>query len=87
MATPPLEDVPLPLQNTRLAFYQLGQRVNLALHTQIGDSARLEEQSHAAMRLLDAVHQVSGSLLHLLRELINHCPPFSTRQLYLHQSA
>jgi hypothetical protein len=53
---PPL--VPLPLETIRIAFFQLGDRVRAALHTQIGDCLRLQEQSSGVLRLLEAIHQV-----------------------------
>jgi hypothetical protein len=50
--------VPLHLETVQIAFMQLGDRVNAALHTQIGDRLRLQEQSSGVLRMLDAIHQV-----------------------------
>ena len=50
--------IPLPLETIRIAFVQLGDRVNAALHTQIGDRLRLQEQHGGVLRLLEAIQQV-----------------------------
>lgn len=51
--------VPRPLETIRQAYHELGRRVDVALHTQIGDHARLDEQRRAAMSLMASVEQVS----------------------------
>ncbi|KAJ6605986.1 hypothetical protein B0H10DRAFT_1886486, partial [Mycena sp. CBHHK59/15] len=57
MAEPDPLLVPLPLETIRIAFLQLGDRVNAALRTQIGDRVRIQEQHGAVLRLLEAIHQ------------------------------
>jgi hypothetical protein len=37
---------------------QLGDHVNAALHSQIGDHLHLQEQSSGVLHMLDAIHQV-----------------------------
>ncbi|KAF7358806.1 Integrase catalytic domain-containing protein [Mycena sanguinolenta] len=59
MADPEPELVPLRLESIRIAFFQLGDRVNGALHTQIGDRLRLQEQNSGVLRLLAAIHEHS----------------------------
>ncbi|KAJ6449089.1 hypothetical protein DFH09DRAFT_1352771 [Mycena vulgaris] len=51
------ELVPLPLETIRVAFFQLTDRVNAALHTQIGDRLRLQEQNGGVLRLLQSIQQ------------------------------
>ncbi|KAJ7070526.1 hypothetical protein C8F01DRAFT_382382 [Mycena amicta] len=51
------ELIPLRLESIRIAFRQLGQRVDRALHTQIGDRARLHEQNSSVFVFLQAVQQ------------------------------
>jgi hypothetical protein len=53
-----LQLVPLRLETIRIGFHQLGDRVNAALHTQIGDRLRLQEQHRGVLRLLEAIQQV-----------------------------
>lgn len=48
----------LPLTTLRQAYYELGRRVDIALHTQIGDHARLNEQKNEVMRLVASIEQV-----------------------------
>ncbi|KAJ6605746.1 hypothetical protein B0H10DRAFT_2440176 [Mycena sp. CBHHK59/15] len=57
MADPDPLLVPLPLGPIRIAFLQLGDRVNAALRTQIGDRVRIQEQHGAVLQLLEAIHQ------------------------------
>ncbi|KAJ7740477.1 hypothetical protein DFH07DRAFT_751592 [Mycena maculata] len=55
MADPEL--VPLPLETIRIAFFQLTDRVNTALRTQIGDRLCLQEQNGGVLRLLQSIQQ------------------------------
>jgi hypothetical protein len=55
-------DVPqeaMQMQNIRLAFEDLGTRVNQALRTQIGDAARLNAHRDECLRLSIHIHAVS----------------------------
>ncbi|KAJ7017241.1 hypothetical protein C8F04DRAFT_923419, partial [Mycena alexandri] len=45
------------LETIRIVFMQLGERVNAALHTQIGDRLRLQEQHGGVLRMLEAIQQ------------------------------
>ncbi|KAJ7355297.1 hypothetical protein DFH08DRAFT_653173, partial [Mycena albidolilacea] len=47
------------LETIRIAYLQLGDRVTAALHTQIGDRLRLQEQHSGVLQMLDAIHQHS----------------------------
>ncbi|KAF7335038.1 Integrase catalytic domain-containing protein [Mycena venus] len=58
-----LQLVPLRLESIRIAFFQLGDRVNAALHTQIGDRLRLQEQNSGVLRLLEAIHQKHADVI------------------------
>jgi hypothetical protein len=58
MADDRLVLIPLHLETIQIGFMQLGNRVNDALHTQIGDRLCLQEQSSGVLRMLDAIHQV-----------------------------
>ncbi|KAJ7657962.1 hypothetical protein B0H17DRAFT_1213354 [Mycena rosella] len=51
------ELVPLPLETICIAFSQLGDRVNAALRTQIGDQLRLQEQHGGVLQLQEAIQQ------------------------------
>ncbi|KAJ7772766.1 hypothetical protein B0H14DRAFT_3589988 [Mycena olivaceomarginata] len=62
--------IPLRLETIRIAFMQLGDRVNAALHTQIGDRLRLQEQSSGVLRMLDAIHQHSDMIPVSEREIM-----------------
>lgn len=46
------------LETIRLAYEELGRRVNIALRSQVGDSARLEEQHQAVNRFLSTISDV-----------------------------
>ncbi|KAJ6540378.1 hypothetical protein B0H19DRAFT_1268968 [Mycena capillaripes] len=59
MASDESQLVPLRLETIRIAYFQLGDRVNAALHTQIGDRLRLQEQNGGVLRLLEAIQQHS----------------------------
>jgi hypothetical protein len=48
----------LALHTIRLAYRELGSRVNRAIHTQVGDEARLNEQAGDAHRLMTALEMV-----------------------------
>jgi hypothetical protein len=48
----------LALHTIRLAYRELGSRVNRAIHTQVGDEARLNEQAGDAHRLMTALELV-----------------------------
>jgi hypothetical protein len=48
----------LALHTLRLAYRELGSRVNRAIHTQVGDEARLNEQTGDAHRLITALQLV-----------------------------
>ena len=48
----------LALHTIRLAYKELGSRVNRAIHTQVGDEARLNEQAGDAHRLMAALELV-----------------------------
>ncbi|KAJ6552901.1 hypothetical protein B0H19DRAFT_899411, partial [Mycena capillaripes] len=45
------------LETICIAFMQLGDRVNAALRTQIGDRVRLHEQNSGVLRMLEAIQQ------------------------------
>ncbi|KAJ7677151.1 hypothetical protein B0H17DRAFT_945306 [Mycena rosella] len=51
--------IPLRLETIRIAFMQLGDRVNTALQMQIGDRLRLQEQNSGVLRTLEAIQQHS----------------------------
>ena len=76
MADPEPELVPLRLESIRIAFFQLGDRVNGALHTQIGDRLCLQEQNSGVLRLLAAIHQVRDLSMfcwrNVLKSLFQH---------------
>jgi hypothetical protein len=59
----PPDLIPLPLNNIRMAYHQLGHRVLVALRTQLGDSARLQEHANECYQLLSMVEQVRASNL------------------------
>ena len=61
MAEPPLL-VPIPLETIRWAYHELRHSVNRDLLTQVGDSARLEEQKCECLNLLCLVQQVCPHL-------------------------
>jgi len=52
----------LPQQNIHAAFEALGERVNSALRTQIGDAARLNAHQDDCLRLYSTVGQVSSHM-------------------------
>ncbi|KAJ7510791.1 hypothetical protein B0H11DRAFT_1900155 [Mycena galericulata] len=54
------ELVPLPLETICIGFFQLSDRVNAALRTQIGDRLRLQEQNSRVLHLLEAIQQHAG---------------------------
>ncbi|KAJ7818066.1 hypothetical protein B0H14DRAFT_3474124 [Mycena olivaceomarginata] len=70
MADEGLVLVPLRLETVRIAFMQLGDRMNAALHTQIGDRLRLQEQSSGVLHMLDAIHQHSDVIPASEREIM-----------------
>ncbi|KAJ6627693.1 hypothetical protein B0H10DRAFT_2210209 [Mycena sp. CBHHK59/15] len=51
--------IPLRLETIRIAFMQLGDRVNAALRTQIGDRLRIQEQNGGVLWMLEAIQQHS----------------------------
>ncbi|KAJ7769546.1 hypothetical protein B0H14DRAFT_3509459 [Mycena olivaceomarginata] len=51
--------IPLRLETICIAFMQLGDCVNAALRTQIGDRVRLQEQNGGVLRMLEAIQQHS----------------------------
>lgn len=51
------------LNNFRVAYQVLDDRVRGALHTQLGDAARLGEQRDQALGFLQAAEQVSPPFL------------------------
>ena len=55
-----MPDLPtsLALHTIRLAYRELGSRVNRAIHIQIGDEARLNEQAGEAHRFMTALQLV-----------------------------
>lgn len=55
--------IPLRLETIRIAFMQLGDRVNAALRTQIGDRLRLQEHNGSVLRMLEAIQQVCLQLI------------------------
>lgn len=57
--------VPRPLETIRQAYHELGRRVDVALHTQIGDHARLDEQRRQALSLMASIEQASFFSLNL----------------------
>jgi hypothetical protein len=58
--------VPQPLETICQAYHELGQQVDVALHTQIGVHARLDEQRRQALSLMASIEQASFFSLHLL---------------------
>lgn len=54
------EEIPVPLYTIRTAVTELGHRVSLALRTQLGDRARLQNERTHCQRLLSLVSQVRG---------------------------
>ena len=46
------------LNNIRAAFYELEDRVHIALHTQLGDAYCLEKQRDEVLKLAAAASQV-----------------------------
>jgi hypothetical protein len=55
-----------PLSNLRAAYAVLETRVNLALRTQLGDTAQLRLQRDEAFRLLEAAEPVSRHICQLM---------------------
>ena len=51
--------IPLLLHTTHIAYVELGNSVQVSLHTQIGDTAHLDESKHDCLRFLAMVNQVS----------------------------
>lgn len=49
----------LVLGNISVAFQELGTSVTRALHTQIGDAARLNEEKRRCLQFLADIRQVS----------------------------
>ncbi|KAJ6622372.1 hypothetical protein B0H10DRAFT_2214508 [Mycena sp. CBHHK59/15] len=49
--------IPLRLETIRIAFMQLGDHVNTALSTQIGDRLHIQEQNGGVLRMLEAIQQ------------------------------
>ncbi|KAJ7195202.1 hypothetical protein GGX14DRAFT_575732 [Mycena pura] len=76
---PPL--VPLRLESIRIAFLQLGDRVNAALHTQIGDRLRLQEQNGGVLRILEAIHQHADVIPVPERQIMEQSVDAMTRAL------
>jgi hypothetical protein len=68
---PDLVQTSLALHTIRLAYRELGSRVNRAIHTQVGDEARLNEQAGDAHRLMTALQvvQVHFSLINFKASL------------------
>ena len=56
-------EIPVPLYTIRIAFTELGRRVSLALRTQLGDTARLQDKHSHCQRLLSLIFQVNIALL------------------------
>jgi hypothetical protein len=54
-----LDHVSIVVQNTFQSFLTLGERVHIALRTQLGDAARLMEQKRLCLQFLDSISQVS----------------------------
>jgi len=48
----------LPLDTIRIAYRRLGDQVNVALRTQIGDASRLGASRDDCLRLLQVIQQV-----------------------------
>ncbi|KAF8147515.1 hypothetical protein K438DRAFT_1779993 [Mycena galopus ATCC 62051] len=59
--------IPLHLESICIIFMQLADRVNLALHTQIGDWLRIQEQNSGVLRMLESIHQRQ-----VMEETIDH---------------
>jgi hypothetical protein len=55
----------LAVHNVNVAFQDLGRNVDIALHTQIGDAARLNEHKRLCFQFLTDIHMVRISF-HLL---------------------
>jgi hypothetical protein len=55
-------NVPLPLQNIRIAFSRLGRDVNNSLHTQLGDNARLNEQKRLCLQFISDIRVVRNCI-------------------------
>lgn len=53
------EYMALVLRNISVAFQELGTSVTRALHTQIGDAARLNEEKRRCLQFLADIRQVS----------------------------
>jgi hypothetical protein len=47
--------IPLRLETIRIAFIQVGDCVNAALRTQIGDRLQLQEQNGGVLQMLQAI--------------------------------
>jgi hypothetical protein len=65
---------PLPLQSIRAAYAELGNRVRVALRTQIGDEARLNAHKVECFQMLGYVDQVrTADYLPSISELVILC--------------
>ena len=61
---PNLLQTSLALHTIRLAYRELGSQVNRAIHTQVGDEARLNEQVLDAHRLMTSLKLVHWHFKH-----------------------
>jgi len=61
------QEIPAPLQvqNIRATYAELGRRVHIALHTQIGDVARLDVQRIECFQMLGYIEVRSPTKLDL----------------------
>jgi hypothetical protein len=61
----------ITIQNIQIAFEELGRTVDIVLHTQLGDAARLNEQKHLCLLFLGNISQVCFQFLTLPPALIH----------------
>jgi len=52
------EQIPLPLETIQHAYNKLSHHVHTVLHTQLGDSARLNVAKRECLQFLSVVEQV-----------------------------
>lgn len=64
-----------PLDNLRAAYHVLDRDVHRSLRTQLGDTARLQEQQRHALAFLQAAEQVRQTISLSLKFMSHQMPP------------
>jgi hypothetical protein len=52
----------IAIQNLNIAYQELGRNVDVALRTQLGDAARLNEQKRLCLQFLNDIRVVCASM-------------------------